>query len=311
MSKEEIAASHGRSQNRAVNEVSNGVPYIPSNGDIVEGEEMALNVINDPNVARRFCTEVPLDFAVFAPFSRTIPPPECLSEIVNSATRANVDSHHMALADWIASVSPSMPPTTSGATILMYGVLSGDAALVRLAVELGADAQSSEFLKSTVARAHMMRHGCPPVLAACAAGRLPILEYLCTEGCATPMVSDRWGRTLLHAAAAVVHADVIRWLVDHTEIGRNTVDKDARRAVDYLPPTASKDLYQQLLPVSVPRCSFSSFRGERAPILQWCHCGGTQPCSCPDAFFERWYMDRANTSWLPVEVALSIKSMKL
>ena len=157
----------------------------------------------------------------------------------------------------------------------------------------------------------MMRHGFPPAFVAAAVGRIAVVEALCCGGGATPMTTDRWGRTLLHAAASMVNLGVILWLVDNTEIGRSTVDKDAKRALEYLPATASRDLHKLLTPLVVPGCALSCLEGDNPQALQWCHCPWPQPCSCPDSFFERWYMDRATTPWLPVDVALSIKDMKL
>jgi len=197
-----------------------------------------------------------------------------------------------------------------GATLLLYGILAGEISIIQTCLDLGADVQNSDFLRCTIRRAHMMRHGYPSVFVAAVVGRVPVLELLCKDGAATPMLHDRWGRTPLHAAAALVQLGSILWLVDNTEIGRNCVDKDARRPVDYLPITASKDLYRLLTPLIVSHLRFSLREfGERSPNLQWCHCVGNHQCMCPDAFFERWYMDRANTLWLPPDVAVAITGL--
>eukprot|EP00760_Papus_ankaliazontas_P011897 PhM_4_TR150/c0_g1_i1/m.7797 len=267
-------------------------------------------ILDDPNIVRRFSTETPIEYYVFAPFVMETLPLSSIADEVKATTADNVDEHRESIAEWLGSASPDLSGVvTSGATVLLYAILIGDVELAQMMLDLGADPVNSHFLKSALFRSHTMRHGFPLTVVAAAVGRVDMLRALCLAG-ATPMCHDRWGRTPLHAAAAFAHYDAIQYLVENSDVGRSTCDRDSKRAVDYLPSSSPKELRQMLTPVEVPRCNLASLKGEKAPMLHWCHCRGVpQPCSCPDAFFERWYMDRANSSWLPVDVVTAMNAM--
>lgn len=204
-----------------------------------------------------------------------------------------------------------------GATFMLLAVITGNVELCRRCLELGASPNSCRFLTDQEAPENQMRHGYSPMFLACICEQLEIMELLRQHGGSIHII-DRWGRTPLHAAAAMGSSEVLRWLIKEGA-PRKVVDVDlqmpgelcvgkvipqlAQPSILFMQPSASREpLYCTCCrerdddpPSSSPQAASTEGEGEKgkttAAKLEMGRCG------CVDDMYTRWYSDRLRSTW--------------
>jgi hypothetical protein len=186
-----------------------------------------------------------------------------------------------------------------GATFALLAILTGSADVLELCLQLGADPNDTRFLSAPGPARGALRHGLSPMLMAAVCDQPACMEALRRAG-ASLHLADRWGRTPLHAAAALGNEAATAWLLSHGA-PRLVTDRDAFRpgevavGVQTLPPRGG--VGHVLLRVPTPGGS------------EGCPCGSgraLRECGCVDDMFERWYVERASSKWVPSEVLEAI-----
>jgi ankyrin repeat protein len=115
------------------------------------------------------------------------------------------------LAGGVAPNEKNAPPMESGKTIVFEAVDSGDAALVRILVEAGADAKRAN------------EYGVPPLAEAARTGNLEMCEILLKAG-SDPNAAPG-GFPLLYGPIGENHLDVVQLLVKSgAKLGENKAD---------------------------------------------------------------------------------------
>lgn len=206
-----------------------------------------------------------------------------------------------------------------GATFLLLAVITGNVELCRRCLELGANPNSCKFLTDADAPDNQLRHGYSPMFLACICEQLEIMELLRQHGGSIHII-DRWGRTPLHAAAAMGSTDVLRWL---TKEGapRKVVDVDLQMpgelCVGKVIPALSQPSLLFLEPRKVAEggevepmfCTCCRFRDD--PVTAPGTSGSVSEktdavrstkrkighCGCVDDMYTRWYADRLRSTW--------------
>lgn len=210
-----------------------------------------------------------------------------------------------------------------GATFLLLSVITGNVELCRRCLELGANPNSCKFLTDSDAPDNQLRHGYSPMFLACICEQLEIMELLRQHGGSIHII-DRWGRTPLHAAAAMGSTDVLQWLIKEGA-PRKVVDVDLQMPGELCVGKVIPALSQPSLLFAQPT---SSSDGKQEPM--YCTCcrhrddpapapgssGATDDvasaeaaaagrstkrlvghCGCVDDMYTRWYADRLRSTW--------------
>lgn len=220
-----------------------------------------------------------------------------------------------------------------GATFLLLSVITGNLELCRRCIELGANPNSCKFLTDADAPDNQMRHGYSPMFLACICEQLEIMELLRQHGGSIHIV-DRWGRTPLHAAAAMGSTEVLRWLMKEGA-PRKVVDVDLQMPGELCVGKVIPQLSQpslvftqrpagpdgQRLPLYCTCCRDRCDPDEAAPA------GSSGPvaaakaavdqkremgrCGCVDDMYTRWYADRLRSNWSTTFTSVRDNLMKL
>lgn len=197
---------------------------------------------------------------------------------------AFMDKHCPELKQYSGNVTTQRP----GATFLMLSVITGHAALCQRCLDLGANPNSCKLLMDADAPANRMRHGYSPIFMACICEQIEIMALLRKHGGSVHTV-DRWGRTPLHAAAAMGSTEVVEWLIKEGA-PRNVVDVNMERPGEVC---VGKVIPALERPSPIFRCTTDQPRA--------CHCHSSRvsgQCGCVDDMHDRWFVDRASSSWL-------------
>eukprot|EP00758_Cryptobia_borreli_P012252 Tbor_TRINITY_DN5729_c1_g2::TRINITY_DN5729_c1_g2_i2::g.19700::m.19700 len=193
-----------------------------------------------------------------------------------------------------------------GTTLLLLSVITGHTRLCFECLKLGANPNSCKFLTDFDAPLNQLRHGYSPMFMACICEQIEIMTMLKEYG-GSIHVTDRWGRTPLHAAAAMGSVEVIDWLVN-AGAPRKVVDIDMQKPGE----VCEGKVISQLSTTSVlfrplPGAQSSSTKETTSssspvdiPDPNECHCKSNKHygrCGCFDDMVDRWYQDRLTSSW--------------
>jgi hypothetical protein len=173
-----------------------------------------------------------------------------------------------------------------GTTFLLLSVITGNVQLCEACVKLGANPNSCKFLTDLEAHDNQMRHGYSPMFIACICEQLEIMSILRKNGGCIHVI-DRWGRTPLHAAAAMGSTEVLEWLI-HEGAPRKAVDVDLRMPGELC------------LGKVIPQLQQPSLLFRSAEDATGCHCGSGRArgaCGCLDDMHDVWYADRLRSQW--------------
>ena len=189
---------------------------------------------------------------------------------------ALIDKHASELRNW---------SNRRGATFLILAIMTGHKEMVKSCLELRADPNSTMFLSCTDEQAQpaMTRHGYTPLFLAVICQQYEIAQMLYDVG-GSVNVSDRWGRTPLHAACAFDDEEAIKFLLKHHAY-RERFDRDHARPGE----TSIGHRHPAI------RRPHPLLRTNRTCILT-----DQKQCRCNDCLHEQWYVNRATRNlWLP------------
>jgi hypothetical protein len=255
----------------------------------------------DPKILRGFCYTAPLPWSTFLRLRRSwgqIKLTEAQEENVYKALEkipqgigkiydslpfvsAFIDKHCPELR--VTSLSVPRP----GSTLLLLSVITGNVALCTKCLQLGANPNSCKFLTDTDVGENELRHGYSPMFLACICEQIEIMELLRQHG-GSIHTMDRWGRTPLHAAAAMGSSEVLQWLL-REGAPRKVVDCDLLVPGEMCVGKVLDALAEPSVLLRTPtelrrRCSCSSGK-------LFLNCG------CVDDMYSRWYLDRLKSQW--------------
>uniref|UniRef100_A0A7S1LPR9 Ankyrin repeat protein n=1 Tax=Neobodo designis TaxID=312471 RepID=A0A7S1LPR9_NEODS len=295
-----------------------------SSDDDSDGQSMVAEVsstgsspASDVKLLRYHCLDAPLQWSVFVrlrkswgdlsltevQYSRVL---EAIDKVKQGSMR--IDATQPFVSAIVDRHCPELkPPTKSGpregCTFLLLAVITGDTALLKTCLDLGANPNDVRFLTETNALQSYVRHGFTPFFMACICERIDCMAMLHDKG-ASVHVSDRWGRTPLHAAAALGNSEVMEWLLAHGA-PRLVTDRDSFRPGEMcvgkvILPGPSEHVL--LRPES--KAFFNGAQVSASPDAPTCSCGSTRSqgsCGCFDDMHHRWFADRVSAQWIPFE----------
>eukprot|EP00658_Telonema_sp_P-2_P073672 TRINITY_DN62783_c0_g1_i2.p1 TRINITY_DN62783_c0_g1~~TRINITY_DN62783_c0_g1_i2.p1 ORF type:complete len:298 (+),score=68.89 TRINITY_DN62783_c0_g1_i2:177-1070(+) len=186
----------------------------------------------------------------------------------------------------LKSISSHVGVARPGATLLMLSVVTGHVELCLECLKLGANPNSCKFLTDVEAPDNSLRHGYSPMFMACLCEQIEIMKLLYANG-GSIHIADRWGRTPLHAAAAMGSTDVVDWLVS---VGA------PRKVVDVSMQKPGEVCEGKVL----PQLATTSVLFRPVSQKQPCHCTSQRlygRCGCIDDMSDRWYRDRLSAPW--------------
>lgn len=299
-----------------------------SDDESTEGGSMVAEVsstgsspASDVKLLRYHCLDAPLQWSVFVRLRKSWGDLSLTDVQQSNVLKAiekvkqgsgRIDDTHPFVSAIVDRHCPDLKPPTKtgpreGCTFLLLAVITGDLDLLKTCLSLGANPNDVRFLMETNALPSYVRHGFTPFFLAAICERIECMELLHEKG-ASLHVTDRWGRTPLHAAAALGNSDVVEWLLTHGA-PRLVTDRDSFRPGEMcvgkvaLPGCSEHVL---LRPESKalfagPRNSFGSSPAPEGPP---CQCGSSRPigsCGCFDDMHLQWFADRVSAQWIPFE----------
>jgi hypothetical protein len=261
----------------------------------------------DPKLLRYYSLDSPLQWNVFVRLRKSWGDLN-LTEVQQSnvmkaiekvrAGSGNINDSHPFVSAIVDRHCPELKPTgkqgpREGCTFLLLAVITGDIELLKTCLELGANPNDVRFLTEPNALMSYVRHGYTPFFMACVCERIDCMQMLHDKG-GSLHVADRWGRTPLHAAAALGNKEVIDWLLRHGA-PRLVTDRDSLRPGELSVGKVLLPGDQQHVLLRTPSSS-----GEPPA----CPCGSSRrpgSCGCFDDMHERWFFDRVGAQWIPME----------
>lgn len=296
-----------------------GNPAMGSSEEDSDGGSMVAEVSStgsspDVKLLRYHCLDAPLQWSVFVRLRKSWGDLS-LTEVQQTAVKkaiekiksgqGRIDDTQPFVSAIVERHCPDLKPQSKsgpreGCTFLLLAVITGDLALLKTCLELGANPNDVRFLTEPNALPSYVRHGFTPFFMACICERIDCMAVLHGSG-ASLHVSDRWGRTPLHAAAALGNASVVEWLLAHGA-PRLVTDRDSFRPGEMcvgrvlLPGPADHVLLRD--------DAKALFDAKPSTDAQECACGSTRPrgaCGCFDDMHLRWFADRVSAQWIPFE----------
>jgi hypothetical protein len=271
----------------------------------------------DVKLLRYHCLDAPLQWTVFVRLRKSWGGELGLTEVQQSNVMkaidkvrngvGKIDDSHPFVSAIVDRHCPDLKPPAGkgpreGCTFLLLAVITGDVELLKTCLDLGANPNDVRFLTEPNALQSYVRHGFTPFFVACICERLECMQLLHDKG-ASVHVSDRWGRTPLHAAAALGNNEVVEWLLNHGA-PRLVTDRDSFRPGEMC-------VGKVLLPGPTEHILLrpegkAFFAGAQAAQndAPHCPCGSQRPqgsCGCFDDMHQRWFADRVGAQWIPFE----------
>lgn len=256
----------------------------------------------DPKYLRTYAESCPLPWNTFLRLRRSWGQPIKLTETQEeNIFRAiekipqGVGSIHDSLPFVTAFIEKHCPELKSGkalkeprqgTTFLLLSVITGNLALCFECLKLGANPNNCAFLTDNDAPDNRLRHGYSPMFMACICEQLEIMTMLRQHG-GSIHVTDRWGRTPLHAAAAMGSREVVEWLIKEGA-PRKVVDIDLQKPGEVCEG--------KVIPLLTTTSALFRPVNTTAP----CHCNNKKcagRCGCIDDMTDAWYKDRLASSW--------------
>lgn len=267
----------------------------------------------NPKVLRTFANDPPIPWSTFTRLRKSWGQPPSLSppqetsvlKAIQKVKQQKVGTMSDSLpfvSVFINSVCPELKAPRDGATFLILAVVTGHMEILNQCLELGASPNDVRFLGSQVVAPNCLRHGFSPFFLACICEQIEVMESLYAKG-ASLHVMDRWGRTPLHAAAALGNAEVVRWLLDRGA-PQSVTDRDLLRAGEVCPGRVRLGTVEPSHPFLSRRGGAGGAGSHGGGRLATCVCGSGRPrgeCCCVDDMRQRWYLDRVASEWLPME----------
>lgn len=293
---------------------------------VAEVSSTGSSPASDVKLLRYHCLDAPLQWSVFVRLRKSwgdlslteVQQSNVLKAIdkVKQGT-GRIDDTHPFVSAIVDRHCPDLKPTAKsgpreGCTFLLLAVITGDVELLRTCLDLGANPNDVRFLTEQNALQHYVRHGFTPFFMACICERIECMQLLHDKG-ASLHVTDRWGRTPLHAAAALGNSDVVEWLLTNGA-PRLITDRDSFRPGEMcvgkvvLPGPTEHVL---LRPDSKPLFSGAHGLPSPSPDAPPCGCGSSRSqgaCGCFDDMHLRWFADRVAAQWIPFEFVDAISN---
>eukprot|EP00744_Colponema_vietnamica_P008288 GILI01011839.1.p1 GENE.GILI01011839.1~~GILI01011839.1.p1 ORF type:complete len:477 (+),score=63.57 GILI01011839.1:30-1460(+) len=256
----------------------------------------------DPKFLRTYAESCPLPWNTFLRLRKSWGQPIKLTE----AQEENIFRAIEKIPQGVGSIHDSLPFVTAflekhcpelksskvvteprhGTTLLLLSVITGNAKLCYECLKLGANPNNCSFLTDLDAPDNRLRHGYSPMFMACICEQVEIMTMLRQHG-GSIHVTDRWGRTPLHAAAAMGSKEVLTWLV---------AEGAPRKVVDIDLQKPGEVCEGKVIPALTTTSSL--FRPVDQPVT--CHCNNKKfsgKCGCIDDMTDAWYKDRLTSIW--------------
>ena len=301
-----VAKSLGISRTGTVSKASVAAAAVAAGSDDDDSDvgaeaSSSSSVSVDPKILRGYCSSAPLPWSTFLRLRRSWGQiklsetqeenvfkalekiPQGIGKIYDSLpfVSAFVDKHCPEMRH--ANLSTPRP----GTTLLLLSVITGNVQLCEKCLLLGANPNSCKFLTDTEVGDNQMRHGYSPMFLACICEQVEIMDLLRQHG-GSIHTMDRWGRTPLHAAAAMGSTEVLRWLLKEGA-PRKVVDCDLLMPGEMCVGKVLDSLAEPSV----------LLRGH-AELKKPCACHSGKPflhCGCVDDMHSRWYLDRLRSQW--------------
>lgn len=282
--------SHSETDDEDVDDESNGAESACSSAKI------------DPKFLRTYAESCPLPWNTFLRLRKSWGQPIKLTE----AQEENIFRAIEKIPQGVGSIHDSLPFVTAflekhcpelksskvateprqGTTLLLLSVITGNTKLCYECLKLGANPNNCSFLTDLDAPDNRLRHGYSPMFMACICEQVEIMTMLRQHG-GSIHVTDRWGRTPLHAAAAMGSKEVMAWLV---------AEGAPRKVVDIDLQKPGEVCEGKVIPALATTSAL--FRPVNQPVN--CHCNNKKVCGrcgCIDDMTDAWYKDRLMSSW--------------